>query len=267
MPGSHLDILIEYITQGYADVRNPFSGRTIQVDLRPDYVHTLVLWSKNFGKFLEKDRFFRNYHLYFLFTLNDMPSLEINIPPLRERLYQAEEIARRYGGGRVGWRYDPVVFNENGPVSSIKSFAKIGEKMSSFGIKRAIFSFLDFYGKVKIRNQKLDLGMVEPGISQKTEYSSMLAEKAAELGLELEHCSESLEDQGFNSLGCINGALLSSLAGESAPLEKDKGQRKSCRCTVSRDIGSYKSMPCSHGCVYCYANPVVNENSIGSREK
>ncbi len=33
---------------------------------------------------------------------------------------------------------------------------------------------------------------------------------------------------------------------------KDPGQRNTCRCIVSKDIGQYST--CMHLCVYCYAN-------------
>jgi hypothetical protein len=33
---------------------------------------------------------------------------------------------------------------------------------------------------------------------------------------------------------------------------KDPGQRNTCRCVVSKDIGQYST--CMHLCTYCYAN-------------
>lgn len=259
MPAYYLDHLLSFIKQGFAEVKNPFSGVKYMVNLRPDDVHTLVLWSKNFRLFIEKSSFFADYNLYFLFTINDMPNLEPGIPGLGERLEQLRELAVRYGPERIAWRYDPVVFTGDGPVSDIETFSRIGERVVDSGVTRTIFSFLDMYGKVKKRNEKLRLNLFDPPEEVKIEYAVKLAGIANELGLSLECCCERLGDiEGITESSCINGHILSKLAGEPAKLTKDPGQRKECNCTLSRDVGSYYDMPCPNGCLYCYANPKID---------
>ncbi len=258
MPAYYLDHLIHFIKQGFAEVKNPFSGAKYIVKLRTEDVHTLVLWSKNFRFFLEKSSFFKNYNLYFLFTINDMPHLEPGIPVLQERLEQLYELTRRYGSERIAWRYDPVIFTDKGPVSDIETFSRIGEKVADSGVTRTIFSFLDMYGKVRKRNEKLKLNLFDPSEEVKIEYTVELAGAANKLGLSLECCCEKLiYIEGITESSCINGHILSGLAGEDAKLTKDPGQRETCNCTVSRDIGSYDDMPCPNGCLYCYANPKI----------
>ncbi len=258
MPACHLDRLAEFVGRGYAEVKNPYSGRVFRVDIHPERVHTLVLWSKDFEPFLRADGPFLPYRLYFLFTVNDMPELEPNIPPLARRLDQARELASRFGPDRIGWRFDPVVFRDIGPVATVDSFGRIGEAMRSFGVRRAIFSFLDLYGKVRARSERFSLGIVDPPEIVKREYAACLAHAAGQIGMTLESCSESaLDVEGIQPGACIDGSLLSRLAGEPAPTAKDHGQRAACRCSASRDIGSYADMPCPHGCLYCYANPIV----------
>ncbi|MCE5248944.1 DUF1848 domain-containing protein [bacterium] len=258
IPAWYLDRLIGFIECGYVETPNPYSGKAVRVDLRPGSVHTLVLWSKNFGPFLKKTGFFKDYNLYFLFTVNDMPGLESAAPPLAERFRQVRELAALYGPDRIGWRYDPVIFDENGPVSAIESYTRIGSVMVEAGVRRSIFSFLDMYGKVVDRNRRFDLKLVDPPEEVKAQYARELVRAAESLGLTLESCSETVTmADGIKSSACIDGRLLSRLAGEPASLSKDQGQRPACNCTVSRDIGSYREMPCPGGCLYCYANPVV----------
>ncbi len=258
IPARYLDRLILGIRRGFVEVPHPWSGKVSVVDLRPDAVHTIVLWSKNFRPFLEKDRMFGEYNLYFLFTINDMPSMEPGIPPVRERLDQLAELARRYGPERIGWRFDPVVFDAEGPVSEIGTFARIGEAAARLGVTRAIFSFLDLYGKVRKRNDRYGLGIVDPPGDVKREYAVGLARCAHELGLTLESCCENTDGiEGIQRGSCIDGNLLSRLAGEEIGSRRDTGQREACNCSQSRDIGSYADMPCHNGCMYCYANPVL----------
>ena len=260
IPAFYLDRLIGFLRQGFADVPNPYSGRSARIDLKPENVHTIVLWSKNFSRFLRKRECFSDYNLYFLFTINDMPSLEPSVPPLDDRLGQLRDMAHIYGPDRIAWRYDPVVFDINGAVSTVESYRKIGLEAAQAGVRRSIFSFMDMYGKVTMRNERFGLNLIDPPDSVKERYASELAGTAVSLGLSLETCSEeSVSVEGIKPSACIEGKLLSKLAGEPASLAKDTGQRPACNCTVSRDIGSYRDMPCPQGCLYCYANPMVPE--------
>lgn len=258
IPAFYLERLIRFVKRGYAEVVNPYSGKVSRVSLLPETVHTLVLWSKDFGRFLKESGSFKDYNLYFLFTVNDMPSLEPRVPPLHTRLEQARELALRFGPRRIGWRFDPVIFHSKGPLTPVETYSRIGGEMAKAGIRRSIFSFLDLYGKVRTRIDRLSLDIVDPPLAVKREYATRLAAQASLLGMSLESCSEIFgETEGITPSSCIDGRLLSSLAGEPAPLSKDEGQRPSCLCTVSRDIGSYSLMPCPHGCLYCYANPRI----------
>jgi hypothetical protein len=260
MPACYLDRLIGFIRRGFAETVNPWSGRATRVELAPETVHTLVLWSKNFAPFLMRSHEFDAYRLYFLFTVNDMPELEPSLPTLARRLDQVRELAARYGPERIGWRFDPVVFRADGPLATVENYLRIGENMAKYGVKRSIFSFLDLYGKVKARNERFSLGIVDPPDEVKREYAASLASAAHGLGMRLESCSEVLGPvEGIAPAACIDGALLSRLSGEPASLVKDAGQRPACRCTASRDIGSYSAMSCPHGCLYCYANPLIKD--------
>jgi len=261
MPRWYLDRLVASVRSGSAEVPNPYSGKTHTVSLAPENVHTLVLWSKDFSRFLEQIGEFRGYNRYFLFTINDMPVFEPALPPLRTRMDQAVELARRFGPERIGWRFDPVVFTHDGPVMTPDTFRRIAAPLADAGISRAIFSFLDLYGKVEERNRRFGLGITDPSDEVKRAYAAELLSAAHEMDMTLESCCEPLCDGlGIKRSACIDGALLERLAGEPASRAKDGGQREACGCTISRDIGSYAEMPCPHGCLYCYANPVIHEN-------
>ena len=69
-----MDWFMAGIERGFFLVENPFNRHVSRVPARPADVDTIVFWSKNFGRFLERDYGMRleerGYHLFFNFTIN-----------------------------------------------------------------------------------------------------------------------------------------------------------------------------------------------------
>jgi hypothetical protein len=244
------------------------SGRTYPVDLDPDKVHTIVLWSKNFANLVENRHglqdLLRDYaQLYFHFTITGLggTSIERGAPPPGEALRQLERLVALAGrADRLSLRFDPVLFwrDEGKVATNLDFFPRAAERAGDLGITDVRFSFAQWYGKSRRRALRQGFDYVDPPAEEKVRAAGQLAEIAGALGLRLFSCSQDLLTAvpGIAPSACIDGRLLSSLhpRAEAASLAKDRTQRAECRCTESVDIGSY-TQTCPHGCVYCYANP------------
>lgn len=257
IPAFYADWLLERVREGFVEAPNPVvRGQTHRVSLSPDDVHTIVLWSKNFAPLLPKMEVLTEYRLYFLFTVNDCDLLEPCVPLLEERLAQAEELAGRFGPERIGWRFDPVMLWNEGRGDNLGSFERIAEFMGGIGVPRCIFSFCHYYRKVRQRLDRARIAYHEPSLETKVAITERLVRGCERNGLALYSCcsDEILHVPGVRKSSCIDGELLSRLAGELASKARDTGQRVNCGCAKSRDIGDYR-MTCRHRCVYCYAMP------------
>jgi hypothetical protein len=61
---------------------------------------------------------------------------------------------------------------------------------------------------------------------------------------------------------CVDGKALKDLFKGHPETKRDYGQRskQGCGCTKSIDIGSYADHPCFHNCLFCYANPDMDNH-------
>ena len=288
IPAFYGNWFMNRLRAGYARWKSPFGGSPVYVSFAK--TRLFIFWSKNPAPFLNHldalDTLGFGY--YFLFTLNDYDAegLEPRVPSVDERIATFIRLSERIGMGRVVWRFDPLVLSDKITVDDLlERVRRIGDRIAPF-TKRMVFSFVDIekYAKVK-RN------LVRQGFSDVREFSdeevaafcSGLAELNKRWGLIITACSEKrdLSQYGIGRGQCISYDLISeefrddpvlmeflrpdsrqtlSAAGSAVDPSrrlKDPGQRNTCRCIVSKDIGQYST--CMHLCAYCYANTSANE--------
>nr|MDO8116059.1 DUF1848 family protein [Candidatus Sigynarchaeota archaeon] len=267
LPRWFLDDVIVWFNKGEVLVKNPFNKYTHVVDLKPENVHSIVWWSKDFGRFLKKRHHFKAYNQYFHFTINGYtrPSHQFLEPgmttPLVERLDQVKQLADIYGPETINWRFDPIVFwfDKDGRLqNNVLDYEVIARKIAETGVTRNTISFATWYGKCERRAKKHGFKYHEPDRSTRLDVASEISKLAKELGLKVHACAnDDIVSTGIiQKASCIDGNLLNKIFGEGASIARDTGQREMCGCTKSKDIGGYE-MVCKHGCIYCYANPRI----------
>jgi len=259
IPAFYSDWLRERLRRGFCLVPNPFNPRQVaRVSLRPADVDALVLWSKNPRPLLDhlEELVAPGYPCYFQFTLNDYPRwLEPGVPALAERLETFRRLARHLGPERVVWRYDPLVFTSvTTHAYHRQAFRRLVDALAGHS-RRVVVSIVDFYRKTERRlGQLAGQGI---GVERRPRDNPLTWELLEEMrvlaagrDLEMFSCADDLSRAGIPAGACIDAELLGRL-GRQVSARKDPGQRPTCRCAVSRDIGMTDT--CRHGCRYCYA--------------
>ena len=157
IPAFYMDWFIHCLSAGRFEVKNPYNGRVRVVPANVDQVHSIVLWSKDFGPFLRKGfgkKLIKMGHrLFFNFTVNsESKLLEPNVPPLKERLDQMKALSETFGPKTVNWRFDPICCFQlpDGRIrDNLGQFEAIAHAAAEAGIKRCVTSFLDMYPKIQ----------------------------------------------------------------------------------------------------------------------
>jgi Domain of unknown function (DUF1848) len=268
------------LARGAFDIINPYNHTVSTVPATPDRVHTIVFWSKDFGRFLGEgyaDELTRlGYRFFFNFTINSADSrLEPQVPPLKTRLTQLTELCRRFGPQTVQWRFDPICHlrHPSGAVSTnLTDFDAIARHAFQQGIQTCITSFADLYRKVLRRLRSLSgIALFDPPLDQKVACVQDLEARLTRRGMRLQLCCEKevLEalpaGSTVSGAACIPNHQLINLYGPGISLRKDTSQRAAagCGCRASRDIGSYNLHVCHHNCLFCYANPACDQPAKG----
>jgi hypothetical protein len=283
IPAFYGDWFMERLAAGYLRWKSPFGGNPVHVSFEKTRV--FVFWSKNPAPFIScLDTLDRGgYGYYFLFTLNDYDAggLEPGVPPLGERIDTFIRLSRRIGKGRVVWRFDPLVLSDRISVLDLlEKIRRIGDTIAPF-TERLVFSFVDIekYGKVRRNLTAAGVnGAREFSEREAGEFCAGLAALNERWGLSITACADGrdLSRFGIGRGQCISYDLMVrqfghdsvlmeflqpdeqlTLGGTSSAIAtprrlKDPGQRNTCRCVVSKDIGQYST--CPHLCSYCYAN-------------
>jgi hypothetical protein len=155
-------------------------------------------------------------------------------------------------------RFDPIVhlrFPDGREYCNIKVFKQIAHELQQHNIRDVSISWMSTYKKVIRRLEKSNITVPPVSDEQKQEEAAWLQRIAVQNNFTIHWCSV----PGFPRSRCIDGKLYNELhpKGYICSERKARGQRKTCGCTESWDIGWYYK--CCHGCLYCYANPKINQ--------
>jgi len=266
IPAFHGDWFYQQLVRGFVDVPNPFSNKTYRISLKPDDVDAFVFWSKDYKPFipiLKKIESLYKHHFLFHFTINGFQNdakqlFEPNTPDFQTSLRIATYLSEHYGKESVLWRFDPIILSSITPADEqIDVFATLARELDGI-VTRCYISFVDLYGKVKHRFEKLELNnevrFHQPLLSEQVEISRQINKVASNHGIRVFTCCENAiaEVSGISRGHCIDTELLQRLYPETKFTNQLKPTRKECGCYASYDIGTYNT--CQHHCLYCYAN-------------
>lgn len=257
IPAFYGEWFIRRVREGYVRYKNPYGPQVVTVSFRPQDVHAIVFWSKNYQPFIKYLDEIERYGLdfYFHFAITAQPRiLEERVPDWQQSTKTFRALAKRYGPEFVQWRYDPIIFsNLTDHDFHLNAFARLCYELEGH-TKRCYFSFLDLYTKVARNLAPLrgQLNVLDPPNNVKKELALELADIASKHGITMYTCAEDFAAIDLIQKGsCIDQDILDQLWPEKAHKLKLSKIRGGCGCYENRDIGAYDT--CPHGCVYCYA--------------
>ena len=257
IPAFYSEWFIRRLQAGVAYVKNPYGGQINKVSLKPEGIHSIVFWSKNYSPLISRmdeiEETTKN--LFFHFTITGIPEdIEQSTPPVEDTVNDFIYLAKKYSPVRLVWRFDPVCITDKLPFSFYEEmFSRIAERLEGSCIK-CYMSFVQKYKKALVNFEKYsDHILIDTKEELQKDYARRLSRIADRHGIRLYACcNDYLLSGSVHKGSCINSRELSELFNDYSVSSPAAPTRKECACTKSIDIGSYDT--CPHGCLYCYAN-------------
>jgi hypothetical protein len=246
IPAFYTPWLLARLRAGLCHVDSPYGGGVRRVDLRPEAVRALVLWTRNPAPLLPHLDALAAYPSYAMVTITGYPrALEPAAPTEADAVAAFRRLAEAWGPSRVHWRYDPVLLSAETPAAVHRAnVARLAAALAGH-TARCIVSFTDFYAKT--RRNLAGVAYTDPDADARSALAAELAEIAAGHGIAMHACCEAgLPLPGAH---CVDASLIAALSPGAALATAPS--RAGCGCAASVDIGAYDT--CAHGCRYCYA--------------
>jgi hypothetical protein len=287
-PGVLADIL-----EGNRDCLLRRGGSRTRISL--NNIHTVVLWTKNPFNLLRNEKLYTTLNkftnkyeglIYLHLTVTGFGStfIEYGIPDYRDiaeflvecfntKLLFPESICIRYDPfGEIGVAEDIILSNMQTSV-----FEDIVNKFSSIGIKSFITSRMDAvrYPFVQERIDDLGLQIYYPSDEDAIAFITQLDNICKSRQVEFKVCCDPNIRELRHRRGCVDGRIFNQLKKKyhvANPYtcttllhnEVTGGQRGTCRCTYSQDIGYSKGISKCYstgfGCIYCYSQHGINKD-------
>ena len=245
--------LLRRFEEGYALSRNPlFPNKVTRYELRPNKVDCVVFCSKDYAPILPHiGDIAKKFNIYCHYTITAYgKDIEPGVPSIDESEETLLRLSEIVGGGRVSWRYDPVLLVGDYTVRRhLETFERMAKRIAPH-IDRCIFSFVEMYKKLEYNMPEL----MPLSAENMDALARGLGAVATRYGILIQTCGTNGDytRYGIHASGCTTLEILGRAGGVAFRNLQHKGMREGCHCIESRDIGAYDT--CLNGCKYCYAN-------------
>lgn len=254
IPAFYSDWFINRIKEGFVLVRNPYNPiQVTRYSLSPDVVDLISFCTKNPAPMLSKMDHLAPYGQYWFVTITPYgKDIEPNVPDKDKVMADFKRLSDIAGVNSIGWRYDPILIDDNHSVQwHISEFGKMAKELSGY-THTCVISFIDIYKKVEKNFPEAHAVRHDDKIT----IGKAFIEIAKQYGMTIRPCAEGneLEAYGADCSGCMTvNTYETALDSHLNVPKKGRNQRNGeCACLLGTDIGAYDT--CGHLCRYCYAN-------------